>query len=90
MEVFLQRLEQEFNIAVIATAPSVRYRVQLKGGATEVIENPAHFPDAEQIVRVLEPMVDAKIIVPSEYLGFIMPLMHEARGTRVRYLPNGE
>ncbi len=70
MDVFTQRLDQEYNLAVIATSPSVLYKVQLKyNGTTIDVENPADLPDPQQIEHILEPMIKATIIVPTIYLG---------------------
>lgn len=80
MDVFKQRLEQEYNISVIATAPSVLYKVELKNGETLNIESPSDFPDQGVIEQVYEPVIDATIIVPQEYLGNILQLCQEKRG----------
>ena len=81
MDVFKQRLEQEYGIDVIATAPSVLYKVIMKYTGKEVpIESPSDFPDPTVIDQVLEPMIDATIITPKKYLGPIMQLCQEKRG----------
>jgi GTP-binding protein LepA len=80
MDVFKQRLEQEYNLSVIATAPSVLYKIQLKNGDMIDIENPSDFPDPSKIEAVLEPMIDATIIVPKDYLGSVIKLCQEKRG----------
>jgi elongation factor 4 len=80
MEVFKQRLEQEYNLAVIATAPSVLYQIKMTSGQTITIENPSDFPERNYIDEILEPVIDATIIVPSQYLGSIIKLCEEKRG----------
>lgn len=81
MDVFKQRLEQEYDLSVIATAPSVLYKVRLKGSTEEIaLENPSDFPEPQQIEAVLEPVIDATIILPRQYLGPIMNLCQEKRG----------
>jgi elongation factor 4 len=80
MDVFRQRLEQEYNLTVIATAPSVLYKVQLKNGELLHLENPSDFPDPAKIEQIFEPIIDATIIVPKEYLGNLMSLCEEKRG----------
>ncbi len=83
MDVFKQRLEQEYNMAVIATAPSVRYSLILTNDTEKVIENPADFPERNYIKEIFEPIIDATIIVPQEYLGNIMELCQKRRGTQI-------
>lgn len=81
MEVFKQRLEQEYNITAIVTAPSVLYKIKKKHTDEIInIESPAEFPDPNTIEEILEPMINATIIVPKEYLGDILKLCQEKRG----------
>jgi len=80
MDVFKQRLEQEYDLSVIATAPSVLYKVKLKTGETIDVESPADLPDVTRIDEILEPMINATIIVPKEYLGSILKLCQDKRG----------
>lgn len=80
MDVFKQRLEQEYEMEVIATAPSVLYKVKLKNGQTIDIENPSDFPDPTKIEEIFEPIIDATIIVPQKYLGHIIELCESKRG----------
>jgi len=82
MDVFRQRLEQEYGLDVIATAPSVLYKIEMKKGETLDIERPSDFPDPSKIEQVLEPIIDATIIVPKEYLGNIIKLCEEKRGVQ--------
>ena len=81
MDVFKQRLEQEYNMNVIATAPSVLFKVVMKHtGETLALESPSDFPDVQKIDHILEPVIDATILVPKEYLGAILTLCEEKRG----------
>lgn len=82
MEVFKQRLEQEYNLEVIATAPSVMYKVTLATGETLNIENPSDFPEPNKINEIFEPIISATIIVPQKYLGNIITLCEEKRGVQ--------
>ena len=84
MEIARERLEREFNLDLILTAPSVDYIVTSKKGATEHISNPADFPDANEIAAIEEPIVNATIMVPNEYVGAVMNLCQDRRGTYVR------
>ena len=80
MDVFKQRLEQEYNVAIIVTSPTVPYQVKLTNGDEMMVENPSKFPEPNYIEMVLEPMVNATIITPKEYLGGLMTLCQERRG----------
>jgi GTP-binding protein LepA len=81
MDVFKQRLEQEHHIDVIATAPSVLYKIRLAHtGELVSIENPSDFPEPTRIEEILEPMINATIILPKTYLGNIIKLCEEKRG----------
>lgn len=81
MDVFKERLEQEYNLSVIATAPSVLFRVELKGkGEMLDIENPSDFPEPNRIETIFEPMIDATIIVPGQYVGNLITLCEQKRG----------
>jgi len=82
MDVFKQRLEQEYNMPVIATAPSVRYRLTLTNDTEKIVENPSDFPERNYIKEIYEPIIDATIIVPQEYLGNIMELCQKRRGVQ--------
>jgi translation factor GUF1, mitochondrial len=88
MDVFKQRLEQEYDLAVIITAPSVRYELDLTNGEKITIENPSDFPERNYIETVYEPIIDATIIVPKDYLGNILKLCQEKRGEQkeMKYL----
>ena len=80
MDVIQERLEREYNLDLIATAPSVIYHVYLTDGAMIEIDNPARMPDAARIDRVEEPYVKASIMVPDTYIGAIMDLCQNKRG----------
>ena len=88
MDVFKQRLEQEYALTIIATAPTVLYRVKLTSGDVINIEKPSDFPDKVKIDSVLEPIITATIITPKEYLGNILKLCQDRRGeqTDMTYL----
>ena len=82
MEIIQERLEREFEVALIATAPSVVYKVETSDGKTLEIDNPAHLPDATKIRALYEPYVSMDIHVPNEYVGNVMKLCEEKRGTQ--------
>ncbi|RYG29024.1 elongation factor 4, partial [bacterium] len=84
MEIARERLEREFNLDLLLTAPSVDYSVTLKSGTKEHIANPSEFPDANDIDQIEEPMVKATIMVPNEYVGAVMTLCQERRGTYLK------
>lgn len=80
MDVFKQRLEQEYELDIIATAPSVLYYIDTKYDGRITLENPADFPDPVKIDTILEPMLSGTIIVPKQYLGGVLSLCQEKRG----------
>lgn len=80
MDVIKERLEREYGLTLITTAPNVIYQVFLTDGAVEMIDNPALFPDPTVIDHVEEPYVRATIIAPKEYVGPVMELSQEKRG----------
>lgn len=82
MDVFRQRLEQEYDVDVIATAPSVLYKIKLKNGQELHIERPSDFPDTTKIETIFEPIINATIILPKKYLGSIIQLCEEKRGVQ--------
>ncbi|GHU96061.1 elongation factor 4 [Deltaproteobacteria bacterium] len=88
MEIVQERLEREFAMALIATSPSVVYRVETTDGKNLSIDNPSRLPDAVKIQALYEPYVRMDIHVPNEYVGNIMKLCEEKRGTQknLRYL----
>ncbi len=81
MEIIQERLEREYNLDLITTAPSVIYKVNLTDGTTVYIDNPTNYPDPASIASAEEPMVKADILSPSEFVGNIMELCQERRGT---------
>ena len=81
MEIIQERLEREYDLNLITTAPSVIYKVNTIKGEVLSIDNPSNLPKVDQIVSIEEPIVKATILVPSEYVGAIMELNQEKRGT---------
>ncbi|HXH73117.1 MAG TPA: translation elongation factor 4 [Mariprofundaceae bacterium] len=80
MEIVQERLEREYDLDLISTAPSVVYRVYLTDGTMREISNPSEFPDPQRIARIEEPTVTANIFMPEEYVGAMMKLCQERRG----------
>jgi len=85
LEVVQERLEREYDLSLILTAPSVRYRLRLRDGSEITIDNPALYPDPTTIESTLEPFIRAAIIVPDRYMGAVMKLCLERRGTNTNY-----
>ena len=83
LDIITQRLEREFDLDIITTAPSVEYRVTLSDGSVQVIENPTNYPDPGRIVKQEEPFVDAHLYTPTEYVGSLMDLCQDRRGTLI-------
>ncbi len=81
MDITRERIEREFGLDLIATAPSVEYRVTRTDGVVVEVDNPADMPEVGKIASIEEPYVEATIIVPSEFLGGVMELAQERRGT---------
>lgn len=88
MEIIQERLEREYNLDLITTAPSVIYRVTKTNGETLMIDNPANLPAAQTIETLEEPYVEASMMVPSDFVGAVMELSQERRGifTNMEYL----
>jgi GTP-binding protein LepA len=88
MEIVRERLEREFGLALIATAPSVAYEVHLTDGTEMNVDNPGDLPDASRLDRIEEPMLTATLILPSEHIGTVMDLCQARRGElgRMEYL----
>ena len=82
MEIIQERLEREFEVGLIATAPSVVYKVDTADGKTLEIDNPSHLPDPTRIRALYEPYVSMDIHVPNEYVGNVMKLCEEKRGSQ--------
>ena len=85
MEIFQERLEREFDQAIVMTAPSVRYRFVMDGGETVEIDNPEYYPDPSQIDYALEPFIRAIIIIPERYMGAVMKLCLARRGVNSHF-----
>ena len=81
MEIIQERLDREFDLDIIATAPSVIYKVHMKNGEIRDLQNPTDFPDQTEIERIEEPIVEASIMTPEAYIGAIMELCQDRRGT---------
>ncbi|MEG2191694.1 MAG: translation elongation factor 4 [Oscillospiraceae bacterium] len=88
LEIIIERLEREFDLDLVTTAPSVEYRLTLNDGTVQLIENPTGYPDPTKIAKSEEPMVDAHIYSPKDYVGGLMELCQERRGVfkDMRYL----
>jgi len=80
MEIIQERLEREYNLDLITTAPSVIFKINLTSGETVYIDNPTNYPDAAVIASAEEPMVKAEILAPSDFVGNIMELCQNRRG----------
>ncbi|HEB85253.1 MAG TPA: elongation factor 4 [Bacteroidetes bacterium] len=83
MEIVQERLEREFNLNLISTVPSVRFRVVFQDGGERWLSNPVDFPDRTRIDRIEEPIVRGQVITPTEYVGAVMALARDRRGTYV-------
>ena len=82
MDIVQERLEREYGMALVTTAPSVIYEVEMRDGRVEQVSNPAKLPDPSQIAEIREPVIGATIFVPQEFVGPIMTLCTEKRGTQ--------
>ena len=91
MEIIQERLEREFNLNLITTAPSVRYRIKLQSGEVLELDNPAKVPDQGKYESIEEPVITATVHLPQEYVGPIMQLCQERRGVQkgLHYDPGG-
>ena len=85
LEVVQERLEREFDLSLILTAPSVQYRIIMQDGSEKTIDNPALFPDPTRIEKTQEPFIRAAIIIPDRYMGAVMKLCLERRGINKNY-----
>ena len=88
MEIIQERLEREYNLDLVTTAPSVEYKFVLATGETVTVDNPTNYPDPAIIVDAMEPVADVHIYSPSDYVGTIMQLCEERRGvyTDMKYM----
>lgn len=84
MEIVQERLDRDYGLDIINTMPSVVYKIVYHDGSEVLVNNPAHFPDMTKIVRIEEPMVQAQIVAPNEYIGAIMKITQERRGNFIR------
>ena len=85
MEIIQERLEREFNLDLITTAPGVRYKITLTGGAELEVDNPSRWPDPTTIEKVEEPVITAMILTNEEYVGGILKLVEEKRGRQKNF-----
>jgi GTP-binding protein LepA len=85
MEIVQERLEREFNLDLITTAPGVRYRVTTTDGEVLEVDSPAKMPEAVRIAKIEEPVIEATILTSDEYLGGILPLLEEKRGVQKKF-----
>jgi GTP-binding protein LepA len=85
MEIIQERLEREYELELITTAPSVRYRIALTDGSEIEVENPSRWPEPTNIASVREPIITAKIITNEEYVGGILKLVEEKRGKQIDF-----
>lgn len=80
MEIIVERLEREFNLAVITTSPSVIYKVVMKDGTEMMVQNPSNLPEPTEMDHIEEPIVKADIMIPNDYVGNIMEICQDRRG----------
>src|SRR5438067_12027473 len=85
MEIVQERLEREFDLDLITTAPGVRYRVTTTDGEVIEVDSPAKMPDAVRIAKIEEPVIEATILSSDEFLGGILPLLEEKRGVQKKF-----
>jgi GTP-binding protein LepA len=85
LEIVQERLEREFNINLITTAPGVRYKITLTDGTVAEVDNPSKFPDPSGIEKIEEPIIEATVITREEYIGEILKLLEEKRGTQKKF-----
>ncbi len=85
MEIIQERLEREFNLDLITTAPSVRYKITLTNGSVIEVDNPSRWPDPSEIDQIEEPVITATILTNEEYVGGILKLVEEKRGRQQNF-----
>src|SRR5277367_2058727 len=85
LEIVQERLEREFKIDLITTAPGVRYKITLLNGSSYEFENPTKFPDPSSIKQIEEPIIDATVITREDYIGGVLKLLEEKRGTQKKF-----
>ncbi len=91
LEIIQERLEREYDLDLIITAPSVAYQVELTNGETVMIDSPAKLPSPNELSVIKEPMLDLTIVAPSRHVGALMDLMHSRRSEfkRMEYMQGG-
>ena len=89
LEIIQTRLEREFDVGILATAPTVIYRVELTDGTTVTIDNPVNLPEVQHVQSIFEPIINATLIVPREMVGGVLALCQERRGMQqsMDYMP---
>ncbi|MFS8978365.1 translation elongation factor 4 [Cupriavidus necator] len=90
MEIVQERLEREFDMDLITTAPTVVYQVQMRDGSMVTVENPAKMPDPSKIEAILEPIVTVNLYMPQEYVGSVITLCTQKRGTQINMSYHGK
>ena len=85
LEIVQERLEREFKIDLITTAPGVRYKITLTDNTELEVDNPSKFPDPSQILKIEEPIIEATVITQEEFIGEILKLLEEKRGTQKKF-----
>jgi GTP-binding protein LepA len=80
MEIIRERLEREYDLSLVATAPNVEYQVMLTDGAVEIVDNPSSMPDPHEVEAIEEPFVKVTILTPTDYVGTLMELAQQRRG----------
>ena len=88
MEIVRERLEREYDLSLVATAPNVEYQLELVDGRVEIVDNPSAMPTPNEIASIQEPYVNVTVLTPTEYIGTIMELCQQRRGdmSRMEYL----
>ena len=91
MEIIQERLDREYQVEIITTLPNVRYEVERKDGSVIEVENPSHLPSAVEIDEIREPILDIQVLVPSDYIGSVMQIANDRRGSylNTEYLEGG-
>ena len=82
MEIVIERIKREYGIELLATAPTVVYEIENKGGEIEEVENPSKFPDPASIEKIREPIAKATVLTPETYVGNVIELCVEKRGVQ--------
>jgi GTP-binding protein LepA len=85
LDIVQERLEREYGLSLVLSAPSVQYQVRLNDGRELLLDNPSYYPDPSSIALVREPFIKAKIMMPERYLGNVMELCRERRGAELSY-----